>query len=96
MGRRLSRLRTSAPYPHRVDRTLNMRRFYGLTLKPTLFGSASVISNWGWDRYQRTCHDRTFDETDDAQRALKRLETMKQWRGYRAPRDVSDAGTVGV
>ncbi len=24
-----------------------MRRFYGLTLQPTLFGGASVIPNWG-------------------------------------------------
>lgn len=31
----------------RIDPARNMRRFYVLSIQPTLFGGASLIRNWG-------------------------------------------------
>ncbi|UEM18339.1 WGR domain-containing protein (plasmid) [Bradyrhizobium barranii subsp. barranii] len=31
----------------RIDTTRNMRRFYLLSIQPTLFGGVSLIRNWG-------------------------------------------------
>jgi predicted DNA-binding WGR domain protein len=31
----------------RVDPAQNMRRFYSLSIQPTLFGGASLIRDWG-------------------------------------------------
>ncbi|WP_425291569.1 WGR domain-containing protein [Aminobacter anthyllidis] len=41
-----------------------MRRFYGLTLQPTLFGGVSVIRNWGRIGTNGQATIETFDETD--------------------------------
>jgi predicted DNA-binding WGR domain protein len=76
---------------HRVDPALNMRRFYSLTIQPTLFGGASVIRNWGRIGTNGQAMTETFDEPDEAQRVLRRLETMKRRRGYWAPNEVSEA-----
>ncbi|MCX8570813.1 WGR domain-containing protein [Aminobacter sp. MET-1] len=70
---------------HRVDPALNMRRFYSLTLQPTLFGGVSVIRNWGRIGANGQVMIETFDGPDEAHRALRRLETMKKRRGYCVP-----------
>lgn len=31
----------------RINPALNMRRFYTLSIQPTLFGGASLVRNWG-------------------------------------------------
>ena len=31
----------------RIDPAQNMRRFYSLSIQPTLFGGASLIRDWG-------------------------------------------------
>lgn len=79
---------------HRIDLAVNMRRFYSLTLQPTLFGGASVIRNWGRIGTSGQAMGETFDDPDEAQCALKRLEAIKRRRGYRVPKDVSEAGVV--
>lgn len=73
---------------HRIDASLNMRRFYSLTLQPTLFGGVSVIRNWGRIGTSGQVMIETFDESDEAQSVLGRIETKKKRRGYRAPTGV--------
>ncbi|WP_246471211.1 WGR domain-containing protein [Aminobacter carboxidus] len=75
---------------HRVDPALNMRRFYSLTLHPTLFGGVSVIRNWGRIGTNGQAMIETFDDPEEAHRALRRLGTIKKRRGYRVP----DAGST--
>ena len=68
---------------HRIDPGRNMRRFYALSLQPTLFGGASVIRH---GRRIGTCGQsmmQTFDHHDDATTALGRLGRGKRRRGYR-------------
>lgn len=78
---------------HRIDASLNMRRFYSLTLQPTLFGGVSVIRNWGRIGTSGQVMIETFDEPDDAESVLGRLETKKKRRGYRAPKDMPKSGS---
>lgn len=68
---------------HRIDPTQNMRRFYVITLQPTLFGGASVIRHWGRISTNGQSMTQTFDRADDADDASARLERIKRKRGYR-------------
>ncbi|ERI13704.1 putative DNA-binding WGR domain protein [Ochrobactrum intermedium] len=68
---------------HRIDAARNMRRFYTLTVQPTLFGGASVIRNWGRIGTGGQRMMETFDRQEDADRVLSRLERSKRNRGYR-------------
>ena len=68
---------------HRIDPTQNMRRFYSLTIQPTLFGGASVIRNWGRIGTSGQSMMQTFDTTDDAKAASTQLARSKRRRGYR-------------
>ncbi|MCT4655087.1 MAG: WGR domain-containing protein [Cohaesibacter sp.] len=43
----MTQLASSSLLLHRSDARLNMRRFYLLTLQPDLFGSVSLVRNWG-------------------------------------------------
>lgn len=67
----------------RVDPEQNMRRFYCLTVQPTLFGGASLIRDWGRIGTRGQTMMETFDEADDADKAFNRLERAKRRRGYR-------------
>ena len=79
----------------RVDPEQNMRRFYCLTVQPTLFGGASLIRDWGRIGTRGQTMMETFDEADDADKALNRLERTKRRRGYRdAGAKVQDANTA--
>ncbi|QCJ00932.1 WGR domain-containing protein [Agrobacterium larrymoorei] len=73
---------------HRVDAAQNMRRFYGITIQPTLFGGSSVIRNWGRIGSGGQMMIETFDHPDDAETALFLIERTKRRRGYR------DAGSA--
>lgn len=70
---------------HRIDPSRNMHRFYSMSIQPTLFGGVSVIRNWGRIGTQGQAMVQTFDQIDDARRALARIEAAKRRRGYRAP-----------
>ncbi|MBO9422772.1 WGR domain-containing protein [Labrenzia sp. R4_2] len=67
----------------RIDPAHNMRRFYCLTVQPTLFGGASLIRNWGRIGTRGQTMMETFDCQDEAAQALVRLERTKIRRGYR-------------
>ncbi|EEE48153.2 WGR domain protein (plasmid) [Labrenzia sp. THAF191b] len=60
-----------------------MRRFYCLTVQPTLFGGASLIRDWGRIGTRGQTMMETFDWPADATNALVRIERSKKRRGYR-------------
>lgn len=78
---------TGSVHLRRIDPTQNMRRFYTLAIQPTLFGGASVIRNWGRIGASGQSMMETYENSDEADAALGRLERTKRQRGYR------DAGT---
>ena len=61
---------------------LNMARFYGITLQPTLFGEMSVIRTWGRIGTRGRERIDTFNEVSDARDHAERLEKQKLRRGY--------------
>ncbi|WP_420340771.1 WGR domain-containing protein [Roseibium sp.] len=79
-------MRSHKPEPihlRRIDPTRNMRRFYCLTVQPTLFGGASLIRDWGRIGTRGKTMMVTFDNPADAANALMRIERSKKRRGYR-------------
>lgn len=76
---------TKPVHLHRTDPAQNMRRFYMLTVQPTLFGEVSVIRNWGRIGSSGQTMIQTFDAQEDAETALRRLEREKRRKGYREP-----------
>ena len=76
-------MRNSDPvHLRRVDPAQNMRRFYSLSIQPTLFGGASLIRDWGRIGTRGQTMIETFDTADDADLAFDRLERSKRRRGY--------------
>jgi predicted DNA-binding WGR domain protein len=76
---------TSDPAPihlHRIDPRRNMRRFYALTVQPTLFGGASLVRCWGRIGTAGQSLVETFDKPADTITAFARLERTKRRRGY--------------
>ena len=67
----------------RIDPEQNMRRFYCLTVQPTLFGGASLIRDWGRIGTRGQTMMETFDDAEEADKAFDRLERAKRRRGYR-------------
>ncbi|WP_314963802.1 WGR domain-containing protein [Bradyrhizobium cosmicum] len=68
----------------RIDAARNMRRFYMLSVQPTLFGELSLIRNWGRIGTNGQTMVQTFDGSDEAGDAFGRLERAKRRRGYAA------------
>lgn len=73
---------TGPLYLRRIDPAQNMRRFYLLSIQPTLFGGASVIRNWGRIGTHGQAMMQTFDENVDADNAFAQLARSKGKRGY--------------
>ena len=69
-------------YLRRINPSLNMRRFYLLSIQPTLFGGASLVRNWGRFGASGQSLVETFDQPDQADGALRRLVQRKRRRGY--------------
>ena len=66
----------------RIDASRNMRRFYLLSIQPTLFGGASLIRNWGRIGTNGQTMMQTFDDSMHAGDAFGRLVRTKRRRGY--------------
>lgn len=69
----------------RVEPALNMKRFYTLTLQPTLFGEVTLIRRWGRIGTHGQSLTETFPDGPTAVRAFTRLARSKQARGYVSP-----------
>lgn len=85
----MSSKKTGPLHLHRIDPAQNMRRFYMLSVQPTLFGGASVIRNWGRIGTSGQSMMETFDQPEDTDGAFGRLERIKRRKGYAQP--ASDA-----
>mgnify|MGYP001602683639 FL=1 len=68
---------------HRIDLERNMRRFYELSVQPTLFGGTSLVRAWGRIGTAGQSLIVTFDHPIDTTAAFARLERTKRRRGYR-------------
>ena len=82
---------TGPTYLRRIDSSQNMRRFYTITIQPTLFGGVSVIRNWGRIGTNGQSMMETFDTEDAAATASIRLQKAKRRKGYR---DGDPAGAI--
>ncbi len=69
----------------RIDPSQNMRRFYCLTVQPTLFGGESFNRNWGRIESRGQTMMETFDLADDAELAFERLERRKNAEDIATP-----------
>jgi predicted DNA-binding WGR domain protein len=83
----MSDLAENTVHLRRIDPTQNMRRFYCLTLQPTLFGGASVIREWVRIGTRGQSMMETFDQVAEAEQLFKRQLQRKIQRGYRVPRE---------
>ena len=70
-----------------VNPELNMARFYGIEMQPTLFGEMSVLRSWGRIGTQGRGMMVTFEDAAQATEALKKLNKQKRRRGYVAVTD---------
>lgn len=66
----------------RVDPELNMARFYGVTVQPTLFGETSILRSWGRIGTKGQGLMVTYEDASQAIVALRKLEQQKRRRGY--------------
>ena len=69
----------------RIDPTKNMRRFYLLSIQPTLFGGASLVRNWGRIGTHGKAMLETFDDPEQAKTAFGKLQRAKRRKGYDDP-----------
>ena len=66
----------------RIDRERNMARFYNLAIEPTLFGTVSVVREWG--RFGSSGRRRIdlYEGEAQARDAYTQLSRQKLRRGY--------------
>ena len=65
-----------------VNPELNMARFYGIEVQPTLFGEMSVLRSWGRIGTRGTGMMVTYEDAAEATAALVKLHKQKRRRGY--------------
>ena len=65
-----------------VNPDVNMARFYGIELQPTLFGEVSILRTWGRIGTNGQAMMVTYDDEAQAGEALQKLEKKKRGRGY--------------
>lgn len=70
-----------------VNPELNMARFYGIDIQPTLFGEVSVLRNWGRIGTKGRDMMVTYEDSTQAANALLKLDKQKRRRGYVAVTD---------
>lgn len=85
----MSQLPPDPVHLRRVDAARNMRRFYRLSLQPTLFGGVAVVRNWVRIGTNGQTMMQTFDDRAKAGEAFDRLKRTKRRRGY-APANGTD------
>ena len=68
----------------RIDPSLNMRRFYRMSLQPDLFGGVDVVREWGWLGWRGKFLIQRHSCEDEAVSSMLALETAKRRRGCRS------------
>lgn len=69
----------------RIDPSLNMRRFYRMSVQPDLFGGVSLVREWGRIGYRGQMLVQQHDDEGRAVNALMKLSAIKKRRGYWLP-----------
>lgn len=67
----------------RIDPERNVRRFYYLTLQPTLFGTVDLTCEWGRIGSSGQIYRLPHKDTGQAINALRSIATRRKKRGYR-------------
>jgi predicted DNA-binding WGR domain protein len=67
---------------YRIDPARNMHRFYHLDVQPDLFGTPTLIRQWGRIGRSGRLTIEAFASTTAAQAALDRQKVAKERRGY--------------
>lgn len=68
----------------RIDPSLNMRRFYRMSVQPDLFGGACLVREWGRIGLRGQMLIEQHDDEGKAVTALMKLSATKTRRGYQA------------
>jgi predicted DNA-binding WGR domain protein len=79
---RLDGLRYDALHLRRIDPSRNMSRFYRLDVQPDLFGSVSLVKEWGRIGAQGRMVVECYDTEALAADALRQHADSKRRRGY--------------
>ena len=66
----------------RVDPTRNMRRYYSVTVQPTLFGEWALQREWGRIGAGGRAVETRYHSEGEAAAAMGRLLSAKEHRGY--------------
>jgi predicted DNA-binding WGR domain protein len=66
----------------RIEPQRNMNRFYALSLQPDLFGTFSVVKEWGRIGQPRTVRQEVYVDETAARAALVLRKQKKINRGY--------------
>lgn len=75
----------------RIDPSLNMRRFYRMSVQPDLFGGACLVREWGRIGFRGQMLIEQHDDEGKAVTALMKRSATKTRRGYCA---VTEPGTA--
>lgn len=67
---------------HRLDPTVNMARFYALSLENSLFGDILLVRRWGRIGTHGRVRLDWFENPADAANELTRIASVKARRGY--------------
>ena len=67
----------------RIDPSLNMRRFYRMSVQPDLFGGACLVREWGRIGFRGQMLIEQHPDAGRAVSALMKLMATKTRRGYR-------------
>lgn len=81
-------LRFGMAFFTRIDAAKNIRRFWLSVVTPTMFGSWSVLREWGRIGSPGRVQLRTFDSEEEAQRAEQQGIKKRQRHGYHETQDV--------
>lgn len=66
----------------RIDPSLNMRRFYRMSVQPDLFGGVSLVREWGRIGFRGQMLVEQHENEGRAVAALVKLAAVKMRRGY--------------
>lgn len=79
----------------RVDLSLNMRRFYRISVQPVLFGGACLVREWGRIGFRGQMLIEQHPDEGGAVSALMKLAVTKTRRVYRAAVDQREQRVSG-
>ena len=78
-------------YLERREPVYNRQRFYSITVAQTLFGSWTLIREWGRIGHPGTVRETWFETEDAAIEAGAKIHGQKERHGYRAVNRVEAA-----